>query len=311
MARCPRGGQLSRTIAYRCETIVGGLNLGTRDVAVTATTDYGVIYGDNVLPPSPLYLRLHMPELLRGTVADIVGGRESSGSVPGLPLAVTVNGAPFDLPVGVQFPRSPVPQQAGEPWVLAGRGEVPFISLASDTRGAVTLGLPATFRLDLSVYTDSDEIPSTVSCTGPSDRLIRSFEIEEQPTEGPTPGPTTEPSTVPTTQFTVEPTTAPTTAPTTGPTSGPVLLAPTVKVGAVCLWRSAVFTVGVSAKGTVPTGTVTVKLGDRTVAKGRVFLGVSILTASNLPKGQHTFSITYSGDGKVAAKTVTKVLRIN
>nr|WP_255499624.1 MULTISPECIES: Ig-like domain repeat protein [Aeromicrobium] len=173
--------------------------------------------------------------------------------------------------------------------------------------GVVTFGLPATFRLDLSLNTASDEVPSSVSCTGPSDRLIRAFEVDEQPTDGPTPGPTTEPSTVPTTEFTVEPTTEPTTA----PTSGPVLLAPTVKVGALSLWRSAVFTVGVSAKGTVPTGTVTVRLGDKTVAKGRVFLGVSILTASNLPKGQHSFSITYSGDAKVAEKTVTKVLRIN
>ena len=57
-----------------------------------------------------------------------------------------------------------------------------------------------------------------------------------------------------------------------------------------------------AAKSSPPNGTVTVRLGDRTVAKGRLFLGVTVLTASNLPRGQHTFTVTYDGDAKVAPK---------
>ncbi|WP_286930522.1 MULTISPECIES: Ig-like domain-containing protein [Aeromicrobium] len=314
-------GTLTRTVTYWCGIVTGGLDLGVQRVDVRATVDYPEVAAPgDVLPARQAELVLRPQELLRQSTTLLLGAREFEASSQGSAWSFTTADRTTAVQAGdIVAPRSGIPQDAGRVWNFGAQVVLPALTVPGDTAGGLWLNAPDQFTLDGTFRTsDLSTIPATMDCAASGDRRVGGIALEgwTYPTSPPTtipttPTPPTTPAPTDPTGPTVEPTTQPTTAPTTQPTTGPVLLQPSVKVGALALWRSAVFTVGVSAKGTLPSGNVTVRLGDRSVAKGRLFLGVTVLTASNLPKGQHTFTISYEGDAKVAGRTVTKVLRIN
>ncbi|RYJ02080.1 MAG: Ig-like domain repeat protein [Actinomycetales bacterium] len=308
-------------MTYWCGIVTGGLDLGVQRVDVRATVDYPEVAAPgDVLPARQAELVLRPQELLRQSTTLLLGAREFEASSQGSAWSFTTADRTTAVQAGdIVAPRSGIPQDAGRVWNFGAQVVLPALTVPSDTAGGLWLNAPDQFTLDGTFRTsDLSTIPATMDCAASGDRRVGGIALEgwTYPTSPPTtipttPTPPTTPAPTDPTGPTVEPTTQPTTAPTTQPTTGPVLLQPSVKVGALALWRSAVFTVGVSAKGALPSGNVTVRLGDRSVAKGRLFLGVTVLTASNLPKGQHTFTISYEGDARVAGRTVTKVLRIN
>ncbi|WP_313406708.1 PT domain-containing protein [Aeromicrobium sp.] len=347
-------GTLSRTAAYRCAVNAGGLNLGVQAFTLAATTDYAeTAQPGDVLQARPVSVRWTTNELLRQAMASLLGAREARATVTDAAWSFTTAGRTAELPATtLDLPRSRVPQTANNPWTMDGAGTIPAITAPQDAAGALWVGLPATFRIDATLFkADESTIPFVANCAAGRDRLLGGIALAgendpsppvldepqvptdptttpptgtpptdtpstsiptvptTQPTSEPTSEPTTQPPVDPTTVPTAEPTTQPTVAPTTQPTA-PAMIQPTVKVGALGLFRSAVFTVGVSAKGALPTGTVVVKRGEKVVAKGRLFLGVTVLTAGQLPRGEHAFTIAYGGDARVAAKTVTRKLRI-
>ncbi len=74
-------------------------------------------------------------------------------------------------------------------------------------------------------------------------------------------------------------------------------------------------TVVVTAKGvTGPTGTITIKKGNKTLKTVNLFVsqkGRKTFTVPKLRKGKHTLKVVYSGDSRVSGKTsVTRTLRV-
>lgn len=70
------------------------------------------------------------------------------------------------------------------------------------------------------------------------------------------------------------------------------------------------YTVLVTAKGVIPTGTVTVYDGKTAIATATLTAtdrGVATFTLSSLGRGLHALSATYGGDAKVAASTSIKL----
>lgn len=342
-------GELSRTLYYVCEisTAGGQLPIGAHVVPVTASVDYPeVATGGDTLPGRALDVDLDLEQGLQRIASQLLAADEFSASAD-LALSTTTAGHTTQLPsAAFDVARAEVPLIQEGPWTLHATGTIPEVVVPEDAAEALWLGMPGEFVLSGTLFPETSTGPTydwLMSCTAPSDRLLAGIALEgwddptpptSEPTESPTTivtdlptsdpttdpttdptvepttDPTTEPSVDPTTEPTIEPTTEPTTGPTSEPTVDPVLLDPTVKVGALGLWRSAVFTVGVSAPRVLPTGSVVVRLGDRTVGRGRLFLGGAVVVAGDLPRGKHTFTITYSGDSKVAPRTVTKAVRI-
>jgi hypothetical protein len=71
------------------------------------------------------------------------------------------------------------------------------------------------------------------------------------------------------------------------------------------------FTVKVKAKGaTVNKGKITVKLGTKTLAHGKVTAGKAVVKLSRLKKGKHHLKIKYSGTSTAAAKTKTITIKV-
>ncbi|PFG36234.1 5'-nucleotidase [Flavimobilis soli] len=64
--------------------------------------------------------------------------------------------------------------------------------------------------------------------------------------------------------------------------------------------------VKVTAKGTTPKGTVTLKVDGKTVKTRSLKSGKTTFKLSSLRKGKHTFKVTYSGSTTVSKLTVTK-----
>jgi len=325
-------GLLGRSFPYVCRIVVGGIELGTRlvDVEASVESDLAAVRPDGQYGLEPVQLRLTPDELVRSAVIEIIRGRSFEGAAEEATWTFRSGGAvaPLVAP-GPRFAPAEIPQGAGQSWVLASSVRLPELRLPGADAETAWLQVPERLVVDgVIVDTSNSPIPTALRCLAPEDRRLGGFAIDRSPsspipTTPPVTTPTAPPPTSPTTPVPTTPvpttetyptppaTTAPTAPPTTAPTTAPpALLTPTVKAGALGLRRAAVFTVGVQAKGVVPTGTVVVKRGDTTVAKGRLVLGVTLLVADDLPKGEHTFTITYSGDAKVAPATVTKKVRI-
>ncbi|UUI67428.1 Ig-like domain repeat protein [Aeromicrobium duanguangcaii] len=103
---------------------------------------------------------------------------------------------------------------------------------------------------------------------------------------------------------------------TTGSTSSAVTLkvvkaTAKVKVSAKKVKASAraKVTVTVSAKGTTPTGKVTVKVNGKSV-KGTLKKGKVTVTLPKLKAGKHTVKVTYAGSAKVAGKSTKTTIRV-
>lgn len=295
-------GTLRTTLPYVCRVMAGGLDLGDREIDLRASAEYPepTVRPGTPLAARPVDLQLRLPELLRSAVAELLAARSFSGRTDG--TAWTLRNADVERPLAADDLRvepQPVPQDVNAPWLLRGRVQLPAVETdwvtAPDSLG---VDLPERFSLRGDfVGSDGSAIPSSLNCLAPrAHGLARIPTVPQDP-------PTVVPTSIATTPATSSPPSAPTSAP-------PVLVQPTVRVATLGLWRAAVFTVGVQAKGVVPGGEIVVRLGDRTVARGRLVLGVAVLTAGRLPRGEHTVTVDYSGDRRVAARSVTTSVRI-
>jgi hypothetical protein len=97
------------------------------------------------------------------------------------------------------------------------------------------------------------------------------------------------------------------TPPVAGPPAPPaavVKVKPSIKVSAKAGKKKATLTITVKAPGVTPTGKVTIKLGGKTLKTVTLKRGKASVTLKKLKKGKSVFTIVYSGDSRVVAKTV-------
>ncbi|MFC5676521.1 Ig-like domain repeat protein [Aeromicrobium endophyticum] len=96
------------------------------------------------------------------------------------------------------------------------------------------------------------------------------------------------------------------TPPVVGPPapSAPAKVKPSIKVSAKAGKKSATLTVTVKASGVSPSGKVTIKLGGKKLKTVTLKRGKATIKLKKLKKGKKAFTIVYSGDSRVLAKTV-------
>lgn len=82
-------------------------------------------------------------------------------------------------------------------------------------------------------------------------------------------------------------------------------VAASVKVSATGGKKKATFTIQVKASGFDPTGKVTVKLGSKTLKSATLKDSRAKITVTGQKKGKRSYTVVYSGDKHVLARTVT------
>lgn len=87
-------------------------------------------------------------------------------------------------------------------------------------------------------------------------------------------------------------------------------LTPSISVSTTVSSRRPTFTVRLSATGATPTGRVVVKLKSRQLAVATVRSKRAVLRLPTQKKGRFTYTIVYSGDAKVASRSVTRTIVI-
>lgn len=83
-----------------------------------------------------------------------------------------------------------------------------------------------------------------------------------------------------------------------------------VQVSARSAKKKATFTVTVKASGVTPTGKVTVKLGTKSLKTVKLKNGKATIKVTRQKKGSRTYRIVYSGDERVATKSVARKVKI-
>jgi hypothetical protein len=97
------------------------------------------------------------------------------------------------------------------------------------------------------------------------------------------------------------------TPPVVGPPapSAAAKIKPSIKVSAKAGKKSATLEVTVKASGVTPSGKVAIKLGGKKLTTVTLKRGRATIKLKKLKKGKRSFTIVYSGDSRVLAKTVT------
>jgi hypothetical protein len=78
----------------------------------------------------------------------------------------------------------------------------------------------------------------------------------------------------------------------------------TVKVSAKGARKKATLKISVTARGVTPTGRITIRLGSKKLKTVTLKRGRATVTLTRQKKGKRTYTIVYSGNGMVRAKTV-------
>jgi hypothetical protein len=177
----------------------------------------------------------------------------------------------------------------------------------TDQLGAFTVTDAGAFKYKLAFFTDDDayeteyydnarteETAQSVTVTGGQDTPLAHTVVLDERVAPPVDPPVVTPPVV--------------TPPVAGPPAPPaavVKVNPSIKVSAKAGKKRATLTITVKASGATPTGKVTIKLGGKTLKNVTLKRGKASVTLKKLKKGKKAFTVVYSGDSKVRAKTVT------
>lgn len=93
--------------------------------------------------------------------------------------------------------------------------------------------------------------------------------------------------------------------PVVGPPAPVVKKAASISISAKGAKKKATLTITVKASGVKPTGKITIKLGGKTLKTVTLKNGKAKVTLTKQKKGKRVYKVTYSGDSRVNAKTVT------
>ena len=101
---------------------------------------------------------------------------------------------------------------------------------------------------------------------------------------------------------------APVAGPPAPPAAGPpaiVKVNPTIKVVGKGAKKKATLTITVRAPGVIPTGRITIKLGNKKLKTVTLKGGKAKVVLTKQKKGKKAYKVSYAGDNRVNAKTVT------
>ena len=93
--------------------------------------------------------------------------------------------------------------------------------------------------------------------------------------------------------------------PVVGPPAPVAKKAASISISAKGAKKKATLTITVKASGVKPTGKVTIKLGNKKLKTVTLKNGKAKVTLTKQKKGKRAYKVTYSGDSRVNAKTVT------
>ncbi|MBC9227666.1 hypothetical protein GL325_15165 [Aeromicrobium sp. 636] len=164
-----------------------------------------------------------MPEKLRASTVDLLGGVAAEGASTDSSITLTTGGQTSTVAIPrLAAPRTDIPQTTNAPWLIPASGEVPAITTPASAVGTVELGMPQGFTVKATIHPAAGEtIPSDLTCTGPADLDLGSIPVNGDPVTSPTSEPTSQPTSEPTSEPTSQPTSEPTSQPTSEPTGQP------------------------------------------------------------------------------------------
>lgn len=182
---------VDETFTYTCAVVAGaapGLSLGNHAVGVRTQVQVptAVSPGESIASRST-QISLTMPETLRAATVGLLSGRTAGGSSQDAAVDLAFGSTVTShLIQDLEAPQTPIPQSAGQPWVIATEGTVPVIQ-APDDEGTATLSMPARFTVVATVHTEpatgpAADIPATMDCEGPAaaaERALTTIDVQE------------------------------------------------------------------------------------------------------------------------------------
>lgn len=176
---------LSGTFTYDCDVSAGGLSLGKHKIGVKAVTKVpaSVEKGQTISKRS-VAITLTMPELLRDSTARLLSGVAADGASVDSSITLTSGGKTQTVHIPrLAAPKTAIPQEENAPWTIPASGTVPAIKVPADAGRSVTVGMPAAFTIDATIYKkDGTTVPSDLTCTGPSARTLGTIGVNYKPT---------------------------------------------------------------------------------------------------------------------------------
>lgn len=169
---------VSKTFVYDCHVLAGGLDLQQRDIEVTASAKVPTTaFRGERIPATPVAISLKLPELLRQTTVDVLGGTHAEGSSTDAAITLTSGGRTTTVKIpSLAAGKTTIPSVVDQPWIIPAKGTVPsFIAPNTMTKSA-SIGLPKAFTVKATLHVDraTPTVPASLDCKRSGDLALAS-----------------------------------------------------------------------------------------------------------------------------------------
>ncbi|MDN5851531.1 MAG: hypothetical protein L0K86_01555 [Actinomycetia bacterium] len=181
---------IDKTYPYNCQVVAGSsedpIDLGDHQVGVRTglSLPLAVQAGHN-MPSRDVGVTLAMPEELRAATRDQIGGVTAGGSSDDTKIGLTIGSDTRTVAVeNLSAPQETIPETAGEPWLVAAKGQLSEISVPKRASGDATMTMPDAFTVQAEVVDADDQtVPVSMDCALPdgADAALASVHVIEAP----------------------------------------------------------------------------------------------------------------------------------
>lgn len=158
---------VNKSFDYECNVVAGGLPLGEHIIGVTAVAKVpATAFRGERIAPTPVSITLKMPELLRESTVQLLGGTAASGQSNDAAIALASGGRTTTIRIpSLAAAKTAIPQVANEPWLIPAKGTVPAFVVPNTLTTTASLSLPKAFTITAKVDVRNNQtVDANLTC---------------------------------------------------------------------------------------------------------------------------------------------------